>query len=213
MPPVTGADYSWWREWRPAWAEAHCVTLVSDAAALDVITALRADPVAHTYGIDELYELAVAEWPEAYDTSRALIGVAEVDDGWSLIAEINGFVGVTEGLVGPMSLGRTVVSHFRNINAVHSFHWWRDGQLLVDLDLLFPTERFGVDPDALVEDIRGVGIPLDAQDEDLATIDLSAAGFALAQRITQVACTPEWFERTDFLVATVAIDGDGDGAR
>jgi hypothetical protein len=62
------------------------------------------------------------------------------------------------------------------------------GRLLVDFDLLFPTERFGADPDALLDDIRGVGIPLDAQPDEIAGIDLSAAGFALAQRITNVVC-------------------------
>lgn len=82
---------------------------------------------------------------------------------------------------------------------------WRDGWLLVDFDLLSPTERFGASPDVLLDDIRGVGIPLDAQPDEIAGINLSAAGFALAQRITNVACTQELFERNNFLVAVVAM--------
>ena len=134
--------------------------------------------------------------------------MADIDDGWALIAEINGYVGVTERLIEPMSVGRTVVSHFRNVNAAYRFHWWRDGTLLVDVDLLFPAARFGADPDALAEDIRDVGIPLDRPD-DIAAVDLSAAGFALAQRITNVTCTPELFVCSDFLAAYIRQPGDG----
>jgi hypothetical protein len=202
---VAVADYSWWRQWRPAWAEAHCVTLVSDITAEGVVSSLSANSVGHVRGIDALYERAVEDWPGDYDPSQAVIGVADIDGTWALIAEINGFVGVTERLIGPMSPGRTIVSHFSNINAVHRFNWWRDGRLLVDFDLLFPTERFGADPAALLDDIRGVGIPLDALPDEIAEIDLSAAGFALAQRITNVVCTPELFERSNFFVAAVAI--------
>jgi hypothetical protein len=181
------------------------VTLVSDITPECAVTSLDAISVASVQGIDALYERAVEDWPGGYDPSQAVIGVAGIDDKWALVAEINGFVGVTERLIGPMSAGRTIVSHFSNINAVHRFNWWRDGRLLVDFDLLFPTERFGADPDALLDDIRGVGIPLDAQPDEIAGIDLSAAGFALAQRITNVVCTPELFERGDFLVAVVAM--------
>jgi hypothetical protein len=70
---------------------------------------------------------------------------------------------------------------------------------------LFPAERFGAEPDALTADIAGVGIPLD--DEDVSSVDLSAAAFALAERITGVACTPELFERAAFTVATVPMPG------
>lgn len=202
---VTVADYSWWRAWRPEWADGHCVTLVSDITSECLVTSLGAISVGSVRGIDALYERTVEHWGSDYDPSQAVVGVADVDGKWALVAEINGFVGVTERLIGPMSVGRTTVSHFRNINAVHRFNWWRDGRLLVDFDLLFPTERFGADPDALLDDIRGVGVPLDAQSDEITRIDLCAAGFALAQRITNVVCTPELFERSDFLVAVVAI--------
>lgn len=200
---VTVAGYSWWRPWRPEWADGHCVTLVSDITPSGVVTSLGGNSVGYVQGIDALDERTVEHWGGEYDPSHAMIGVAEVDGMWALVAEINGFVGVTERLIGPMSVGRTIVSHFRNINAVHRFHWWDDGRLVVDFDLLFPTERFGADPDALLDDIRGVGVPLDAASEEIAGIDLSAAGFALAQRITDVVCTPELFERSSFLLAVV----------
>ncbi|WP_420901647.1 DUF6461 domain-containing protein [Mycobacteroides salmoniphilum] len=80
-------------------------------------------PTARLRGVDALYECDVEDWTGSGELSGELIGVAAIDEGWALIAEINGYLGVTERLVGPMSVGRTVVSHFRNINAAYRFHW------------------------------------------------------------------------------------------
>ena len=179
------------------------MTLVGDITAEGLIASLGAEAVAQVSGIDALNLRTVEHWDGGYDPALTVIGAVDIGGGWSLLAEINGYVGVTERLMGPASIGRTIVSHFRNINAAYRFHWWRDGRLLVDFDLLFPTERFGADPDAFLDDLRGVGIPLNAEPDDIAGIDLSAAGFALAQRITGVACTPQLFEKSDFLVAIV----------
>lgn len=204
---MTSTDYAWWSAWRPEWAEAHCVTLASDITPGDFVRSLGSAPVAEVHGVDALFASADEHWAHGYDPSRALIGVAGIGDGWTLVAEMNGYLGVTQCVMGPISIGRTVVSHFRNINAVHRFYWWRDGCLLVDFDALFPDERWGAEPDALLDDIRGVGIPLEGDSGDITDIDLGAAGFALAQRITDVACIPELFERSDFLVAIVETPG------
>jgi len=201
---VTVDDYSWWRTWRPQWAEAHCVTLVGEIGVDDLVSAWHGETVAVAHGFDDFFAHVVADWPDGYDPSVATIGVTAATDGWTLVAEVNGFLGVTEGLVGPVSSGRTVVSHFANVNAVHTFHWWRDGRLLVDADLMFPAERTGSDPDALVGHARAVGLPLDADADDLvATVDLSAAGFALAHDVTGVGCGPESLQGAIFQVARV----------
>lgn len=202
---ATADDYSWWKTWRPDWAEAHCLTLVGDITAAEVVNRLGADVLDSVQGIDALYEMAVADEAGGFDPG--LIGVTEIGGAWTLIAEINGFVGVTERLIGPMSPGRTIVSHFSNINAVRRFHWWRDGELVVDFDLLFPAERFGADPEAVRDDLAAIGVPVDADPVEIAGIDLGAAGFALAERLTDVRCTPDLFERSNFAVARVAIPG------
>lgn len=109
-----------------------------------------------------------------------------------MMAEANGFLGVTGGVIGPLTGGRTVVAHFRNINAVQRFHWRHDARLWVDADLLFPDERFGEEPDALgaLEDIGS---------------DPVTAGFTLAERITGLNCTAELFDRAEFTVAIAAV--------
>lgn len=182
------------RDW--AWTdEGHCVTLLGGITPEAVIAALGASPLARLRGIDALVEQAQARWDESgYNPDEALIGIADIGADWALIAEVNGYLGVTEDATGPLSGGRTVVSHFRNINAVSRFHWWRDGRLLVDVDLLFPEERLGAEPDAL------------GNLDDLGT-DLVAAGFQLAERITGVACTPAMFERAEFTLAVAPMPG------
>ena len=196
---ATSSDYSWWTHWRPDWAQAHCVTLVSNSTAEGVLAALGATPSGTAGGVDEFYDRAV----DAYDVSQAVIGATGLDGDWTLMVEVNGFVGVTERLMGPLSVGRTVVSHFRNVNAAYRFQWWRDGQLVVDFDPMFPVDsRYGADPDAVSDDVGAVGM---APDGDAGDIDCSAASFALAQRITGVVCTPALFERSEFVTATVTL--------
>lgn len=196
-------DYSWWDEFRPEWAMAHCITLVGDANPAQVLDMLDGAAVARVSGIDDLIERSLDHWGTSHNPDAAMIGVTDAGNGWSLIAEVNGYMGVTTELIESASAGRTIVSHFRNVNGVSRFNWWRDGELLTDLDLLFPTERFGTQPDALLPDIAAVGVPLDA--DDVSSLDLSAAGFALAECITGVTCTPEMFERAEFSVAIVPI--------
>lgn len=207
------ADYSWFKSWRPDWAEAYCVTLMDDMTPTRALSSLGGAPVTEVRGVDAVIQFDVERWDDGYDPFQAVVGVAGIGDGWALIAEVNGFVGVTERLIGPMSPGRTIVSHFRNINAVHRFQWWQRGRLLVDFDLLFPAERFGAEPDALLDAMGTVGYPRDLDSEDVAGIDLVAAGFALAEHITGVACTPELLETSDFLVGTVQIPDGAESQR
>ena len=179
-----------------------------------MLTGLNAADIGEATSFDAFYDRAVQGWSDDFDVSRAVIGVTGLDDGWAVMVEVNGYVGVTERLIGPMSPGRTIVSHFRNINAAYSFHWWHDGQHMVNFDLMFPAEsRFGAEPDALNDDIRGAGIPWrSTADHDL-DFDYSAAGFALTQRITGVACTPRLFEDSAFRMATVDLPDSSDDQR
>jgi hypothetical protein len=58
------------------------------------------------------------------------IGATSVDD-WVLAVEPNGFLGVTEQIIVPLSAGTRLVSHFRNVNAVDRFYWVEDGDVRV----------------------------------------------------------------------------------
>lgn len=206
---TTSADFAWWRDWRPEWAQAYCVTLMSDTTVERVLTSLRATKIDVAHGFDAFHARAV----EAYDPVETLVGLIGVEDGWVVMAEVNGFIGVTERLIGPLSPGRTIVSHFRNVNAVYRFHWWLDGALLIDIDLLFPHDRFGADPDKLLADIDDVGVSLNNPDGEPADVDHDAAGFALIQRITGVSCTAALFEHGEFTTGCVATPSPEDELR
>lgn len=178
-----------------AWTdEGHCVTLIGGIEPGAVLTALSASTLAQVRGIDAVAARTVERWDAGYQPDEAVIAVTETGTGWAMIAEVNGYLGVTEDVMGPLSEDRTIVSHFRNINSVSRFHWWRDGRLLLDVDLLFPDERLGAEPDAL-GDLQDLGT------------DLTAAGFRLAEQITGVSCGPELFDRAAFTVAVVALPG------
>ena len=43
----------------------------------------------------------------------------------------------------PLSCGRAVVSHFRNVNAVDHFTWYGDGTLRLHFEPLFAHHRDG----------------------------------------------------------------------
>ena len=179
----------------PSWTdEGHCVTLISDIAPDAVITALGATVITRVSGIDAVVTHTAERWEAGYRPDEAIIAVSDAGHGWAVIAEVNGYLGVTEAAMEPLSTGRTIVSHFRNVNSVSRFHWWRDGRLLLDVDLLFPQERLGAEPDALGD--------LD----DLPT-DLVTAGFTLAERVTGVNCIPELLEQAAFTIAVAAVPG------
>jgi hypothetical protein len=80
-----------------------------------------------------------------------------------LAVEPNGYLGVTEAAVVPLSFGTRLVSHFRNVNAVDHFYWIENGDIRLDFEPLFPADRFGSDPDGLVDVMRQVGFDLRAR--------------------------------------------------
>lgn len=209
---MTVADFSWWRSWRPEWTEGYCVTLISDATATALLESLGARPAGTAQGADGLDRRTQDHVADGYNPDESVIGVAEIGGGWVLAAEINGYIGVTERLMGPLAERRTIVSTFCNVNGVRRLHWWRDATLVVDVDLLFPTECFGADPDALRGDLAALGVPFDGGDS-IAEIDLDAVGFAVAQRITEVTCTPQMFEDAEFLVGVVPMPSADEQSR
>ena len=208
---MTVADFSWWRSWRPEWAEGYCVTLVGDMSPDALLAALGARAGGTVRGADGLDHWVQEHAADGYNPDDAVVGVTALD-GWALMTEVNGFVGVTERLMGPLAAGRTIVSTFCNVNAVRRLHWWHDARLLVDVDLLFPAEGFGGEPQALRDDLTALGVPVDGGDE-VAQLDLDAVGFALAQRITGVACTPEMFEDSELALGVVTMPSHEEQAR
>ncbi|MEV0246089.1 DUF6461 domain-containing protein [Nocardia sp. NPDC050712] len=191
----TAADYTWLDEHYPHLMEAYCLTLVRDITPEALLAELRAEPASSVKGVDALYEPSFDAWDD-HGGDKLFVGVTAVGD-WSVMLEFNGYLGSTSEVILPLSRGRTVVSHFRNINAVDHFHWYEDGDLRLHFEPLFAHSRDGSHPDQLLTQMVESGFDLsDADDRDYEAH--TEASFALAQRITGVPVTPELFTAAEF---------------
>jgi len=129
---------------------------------------------------------------------------AVADGGWTLGIEPSGFLGVTEEAAVPLSIGTTLVSHYRNFNAGGSFLWVEDGDVRVRFDPLDPAWREGSSPDALVTVMRQVGFELG---EDKGTENPAEASFALAEYLTGVRVTAGLLEDSAYQWGIAPIPG------
>ncbi|WP_130337091.1 DUF6461 domain-containing protein [Micromonospora kangleipakensis] len=198
---LTATDYAWFPERFSALAEAYCLTLVERVSPVELLDRLDARERRVLTGVDALVEPAYGAWEDG-GGDDAFVGVAAVGD-WSLVVEPNGLLGVTEAVLTPLSRGRTVVSHFRNVNALNLFFWYVDGDLRLQFEPLFPDSRVGSDPDGLVEVMRRVGFDLDGDDYDRC----DEAAFALAAHLTGVRFTADLLASAEYLCGTVRLPG------
>ncbi|MEU6144862.1 DUF6461 domain-containing protein [Streptomyces sp. NPDC047081] len=197
---TTAADYGWLKERYEFLMEAYCMTLVQGLAPEELLRRLGAEPRGRIVGVDGLSEPSYA----GREPSRLFVGCAVVGN-WSLMAEFNGYLGVTNAVMLPVSRGRTVVSHFLNVNAVDHFCWYENGELRLDFEPLFAHERYGSRPDELLAEMRESGFDLTEREEydDEYYEALTGASFALAHRITGIRLTPELFASAEFTCGTV----------
>jgi hypothetical protein len=187
---ATAADYAW-VEQGSGLSEAYCLTMVRDLSPEEILARMGAKPEETITGLPQLVEPSYEAWDD-YDGDQMLVGVASLD-GWAVAVEINGYIGVTPSVAKPLSTGTRLVSHFRNINAVDHFFWIEDGDIRVTFEPLFPAQRLGSRPDALVEEMQAAGFDL-SDDEDRDYTHHTAAAFALAEHLTGVRLTKELLE-------------------
>jgi hypothetical protein len=190
---TTAADYAWLEERYEDFMEAFCVTLVRGLSPEELLGELGAEGYVRTTGVDGLYEPSFA----VSEPNRTFVGAVSLGE-WTLLAEHNGLLGITHEAMLPLSRGRTVVSHFRNVNAVDHFCWYEDGELRLHFEPLFVYHRDGTHPDELLVEMRESGFDL-SKDDDRDYTHHTEAAFALAHRITGVRLTPELFASGEFL--------------
>jgi len=199
---VTAEDYLWFEERFPGLAEAYCLTLVKGLTPGDLLSRLGTSEQVRLTGVEELLEPAYGTW-DTYDGDRLFVA-ATAADGWALAVEPNGYLGITEEAAVPLSRGTTLVSHFRNVNAVDHFCWIEDGDIRLYFEPLFPSRRQGSDPDGLVEVMRQVGFDL-SEGEDRGYELHSEAAFALAEHLTGVRLTPELLDSATYVCGTAPV--------
>ncbi|WP_436787628.1 DUF6461 domain-containing protein [Yinghuangia sp. YIM S10712] len=200
MSTPTALDYLWFDEHYPDLAEAYCVLLVRGTTPEALMDQLGVEERCLVSGAGGLDAHGLAAW-DRHHGDRLFAAVTSVGD-WTLMIEPNGYLGSLEAIIQPLSLGTTVVSHFRNVNAVDRFNWFEDGELRLHFEPLFPYQREGRDADTVVDEMLAVGFDL-AEDGD--TDLTSEAAFALTERITGVRLTHELFEAAEFQGGTAPL--------
>lgn len=133
-------------------------------------------------------------------SGEAVMAVAQMP-GWSVIVEDNGVLALRDDLLERLSAGTTVVTHYRNVELDSRFALLKNGELQVAFDPYDPGDRIGRRPDALLADMRAVGLTPDDQDSDDAEATESA--FALTERLTGVPMTAASLHSAHYLVTAV----------
>jgi hypothetical protein len=122
-----------------AWIEAN--RDVCEALSITLARPVRPDPISILRPSEALGDLTIQQ---TLDRSLEIGGygwrsvVAAVDelDGWTVLIEPNGFVGPLPGTLKALSAGGRAASAFWNVNAVMSFSWAIDGQVIRQFDPL-----------------------------------------------------------------------------
>ena len=190
-------DYLWFERDFPGLAEAYCITLVEGLAPATVLERFGGTAETQLTGVDELSRLAFAVW-DRHQGDRLLVGATAVGN-WTLVVEPNGYLGISEELAVEVSRGTTLVSHFRNVNAVDHFYWIDDVRVRLYFEPLFAYYRTGTDAASAADTMRSVGFDLsDADDRDYELH--TEAAFALAEHITGVRLAPDLLRFANFVI-------------
>ncbi|GHF34592.1 hypothetical protein GCM10018790_10390 [Kitasatospora xanthocidica] len=208
MTAAHATDYTWFEQRYPVLGEAYCLTQVQGIAADELLRRFDALPGREVAGLDAVVEawetFDDGEDEEAGalldddDDDRLLVAVTALD-GWALAVEPYGYLGSLHELVPRLAGGTRLVSHFRNVNAVDSFHWWEHGGgSRLHFEPLFADQRHGSDAEApgIPELLTACGFDLGGERHRLHT----EAAFALAERLTDVRLDEERLEAATFRI-------------
>lgn len=195
---ATSSHYGWVAGWHGWPIGAYCLTFLRGLMPVEVLDRLNVQDRAPIVGAAALIEPSMDAW-ETHRSAALFVAVTEAD-GWSVMVEENGFIGVTKHIMTPVSNGTTTVSHFRNINALDGFLWLEDGETILEFEPLFPTRRSGTraDDDDIVAELSAAGFDL-REGEERTFHHHTAAAFAFAERIAGVRVTPSFLDEATYL--------------
>ncbi|AUY49058.1 DUF6461 domain-containing protein [Streptomyces sp. CB01881] len=214
-------DFTWFDERYPDLAEAYCLTHVQGISADELLRRFDAAPGRSVTGLAavvqawETFDDGEDEHAPYGDEDLMLVAVTELD-GWAVAVEVNGYLGSLWDALPRLAEGTRLVSHFRNCNAVDSFHWQEGAANRLHFEPLFPTQRDGEDAEApgiaellahcgfdLTDDEHAGADPAPSPDTDPDAAEArprlhTEAAFALAERLTDVRLTPERLDAAGF---------------
>ncbi len=199
---ATSSDYRWIADSNLWPLGAYCLTFVRALPPCEVLDRLHVQDRVRIQGAGAIIEPASDAWV-AHEGRQLFVAVTQAD-GWSVMFEENGFIGVTRSLMAAVSKGTSTVGHFRNVNAFDQFLWLEDGEVALYFEPLFPSRREGTRADEVVPEMRSAGFDL-REGEERTFEGHTAAAFALAERITGVRVTPELLDAATFVGGLVRV--------
>lgn len=149
--PAAG-DYRWPLD-ETGLASGFCFTLVQGLKPREVLEVLGGEELERI----EWLRLVAAGDGERAGAARYFIGVARVGD-WSVIVEDNGSLGVTQGLVSPLSADSRVLSYRGDAEGAGRLLVLRDGELELDFDSREPDRWGGMRPGDHMAAMRSAGL-------------------------------------------------------
>jgi len=192
-PRAAVADDYWWFALEPDLDRGFCFTWVKELTPQQVLKRLHGRELERV----SWRQLVGSGDGQAGPASRYFIGVARVE-GWSLIVEDAGDLGVTDHLVRPLSAGTTVGAHQRGPDGHGRFLLLQDTAIHLDFGPLAPAKVSGTRAAELAPMISSVGFG-SAGDPKQNT----AAAFALTERLTGTEMTKDLLYSHTYLLTTV----------
>jgi hypothetical protein len=195
---AASSDYGWTAGWHGWPIGAYCLTLLRGLTPLEVLDRLNVKNRTRIAGAGAIIEPSIDAWG-THGGAELFVAVTETD-GWSVMVEQNGFIGVTDHIMTAVSKGTKTVSHFRNINALDRFLWLEDGKLVLEFEPLFPARRSGTraNDDDILTELTAAGFDL-RTGEERTFLRHTEAAFAFAERMTGVRVTPEFLDEATFV--------------
>jgi len=209
---TTFRDYLWVEEFGFFTSDGYCLTLVAESTPEDVLSSLRTvgnrlSVVGADAAVRAGHGLGVHH--DVDGVHQQPVAVAEAGNGWTLMLQAPGFLGISPTGMSEIVQRHDVVSH-----GADRFVWWSQGVQKISFEPLLPrSDLVGVLADRQPADTRAQIVALI---EEVGGIELDetqggerhhvAGSFALAERLSGVPLTPRLLEAMHFTVAVVTLD-------
>lgn len=209
---TTFRDYLWVEEFGFFTSDGYCLALVAESVPEDVLSSLKTvgdhlSVVGAEGAVRAAHSLGVQL--DVDGVQRQPVAVAEVGNGWTMMLQAPGFLGISPTGMSEIVQRHDVVSH-----GADRFVWWSQGVERISFEPLLPrSDLVGVLADrqpadaraqivALIEEVGGIDLH-ETQNEEFHHV---AGSFALAERLSDVRITPRLLEAMRFTVAVVTLD-------
>lgn len=189
----TYRDFEWVSRDYPWTENGLFVTYVRDADPATVIDAMAVEDLGTVNGLAGVHERG---WQEP-----SIIGAAALGN-WTIAVAPAANAGVSDALMGPLSVGREVLTHSEDVEATCEFSVWTDGKGTVYFDPLLRCGA-GLDPMPAAWVPRMYEVGIDPHDEGPlpdGQFHVLEASFAMAANYTGTKIAPEFFSAATFFI-------------